>query len=338
MVSVILPVYNGELFLERTINQILNQTYKDFELIIIDDGSIDNSSEICKRYCDNDNRIRYYRQNNQGISASRNNAMSLAKGKYISFIDQDDDIDKQMLEVLVNLIEENEADVAKIAYRIIDVDIKGQIIKNRISSNYNGLFEKTDVINDFSMIRDQMQSVWNCLYKKQIINDSNVIFDTRMMYGGEDIAFNVSLIPYVNKIASSDYIGYFHYKRMSTSTSAKINNNRIESIALLDSIENKIILSLFRTNQREQWIISERLANLCLALSIICQSAFLKNEEKKRYIQMMRKKQYFEIEIKNMNNMVFLLRKYNKRVVAAMLYKYKFDNILIKLTEARAEK
>jgi len=103
-ISVILPVYNVEKYLRKCIDSILNQTHINYELIIIDDGSTNNSGNIYDEYKLKDNRIQVIHQNNQGLSVARNVGIDLAKGKYITFIDSDDYIDKKYLETLYTII------------------------------------------------------------------------------------------------------------------------------------------------------------------------------------------------------------------------------------------
>ena len=102
MISVIVPVYNVEKYIEDCIQSILQQTYKDFELLLIDDGSPDNSGIICNRFADGDCRIRVIHKENQGVSAARNDGLALAKGEYVCFIDSDDYVDENYLSLLAN--------------------------------------------------------------------------------------------------------------------------------------------------------------------------------------------------------------------------------------------
>ena len=103
MISVIVPIYNAEIFLSDCIKSILNQTIKDFEVILVDDGSTDGSGSICEQYCRKDDRIRYILQENAGVSVARNNALDVAKGEYVVFVDSDDVVAPDFLQRLLNL-------------------------------------------------------------------------------------------------------------------------------------------------------------------------------------------------------------------------------------------
>ena len=112
LISVIVPVYNVEKYLDRCVKSILRQTYKDFELILVDDGSPDKCPSMCDEWAKKDERIHVIHQKNQGLSAARNNALKKAKGNYISFIDSDDWISDDMLEDLLKLLFKYKADIS----------------------------------------------------------------------------------------------------------------------------------------------------------------------------------------------------------------------------------
>lgn len=117
-VSVILPVYNAELFLRACMDSILAQTFTDFELICINDGSKDSSAEILQEYANDDSRVRIYHQENAGVFAARNAGLDLAQGEFIQFTDADDAMEPQMLEIMLNSLESQQADVAYCLWKL----------------------------------------------------------------------------------------------------------------------------------------------------------------------------------------------------------------------------
>ena len=121
-VSIILPVYNAVNYIEKTITSVLNQTYKNFELIIVDDGATDGTSEICRNYAQKDYRISYYKQNNFGTAVARNRGIELAKGEYIAFLDHDDEYLPHFLEELLEISEEGAKISGKIRTGVLYVD------------------------------------------------------------------------------------------------------------------------------------------------------------------------------------------------------------------------
>ena len=111
LISIIVPVYNVEKYIVRCLESILSQTYKNIEVIIVNDGSVDKSGEICERYAKKDNRIKLINKSNGGLSDARNKGIDQANGIYITFVDSDDYISQNYVEILYKLIKENNADI-----------------------------------------------------------------------------------------------------------------------------------------------------------------------------------------------------------------------------------
>ena len=111
LISIIIPVYNSENYLKKCIDSVLSQTYKDIEVIIVNDGSKDNSDKICKNYADQDSRIKYYSQKNSGVSVTRNNGIKYSSGAYIAFLDSDDYIESNFCEIMLRELEKESSDM-----------------------------------------------------------------------------------------------------------------------------------------------------------------------------------------------------------------------------------
>lgn len=135
-ISIIVPVYNVEKYLNRCLDSILNQTFTDFELILVDDGSTDNSGIICDEYKTKDNRIKVIHKENGGLSSARNAGLDIARGRYIGFVDSDDFISKDMYQILYNEAEKNKADMIMCEFKKVD--------KNYEAIN-NNLYKKSDI-------------------------------------------------------------------------------------------------------------------------------------------------------------------------------------------------
>ena len=133
-VSVIIPIYNVEKYLEKCLNTIINQTYKNLEIILIDDGSTDKSSTICDEYCEKDKRIKVIHKNNEGVSSARNKGIELSKGKYIVFIDPDDYVTDEHVEVLYDCIISNNVDL--VISNLIDINEDGIILNNERKNHF----------------------------------------------------------------------------------------------------------------------------------------------------------------------------------------------------------
>ena len=137
MISIIIPVYNAEKYLGKCLDSILNQTYSDFEIIIVNDGSSDSSDSICKKYMLDEPRIQYIIQKNQGVSAARNTGIKRAKGEYLLFVDADDTIDSLMLKKMLESIEDKKSDMVYVGFEVL-----GNNLRNNDTQNLEECFEK----------------------------------------------------------------------------------------------------------------------------------------------------------------------------------------------------
>lgn len=164
-ISVIVPIYNAEEYLSATLNSIVNQTYKNLEIILINDGSIDNSSVICNYYKQKDNRIILINQNNSGVGIARNVGLAKATGKYVTFVDSDDILDLNLLENLYNSIVKYDADIVEGGIKVIFE--KDSIIPYSIG-------EEIVVLDKEQMLKKYLSfelsnAVWGKLYKRDLI-------------------------------------------------------------------------------------------------------------------------------------------------------------------------
>lgn len=125
LISVIIPVYNIEKYIFKCLSSVASQKYTNLEIIVVDDGSTDNSGEICDMFAAGDNRIKIIHQKNAGLSAARNAGIDASKGEYIGFIDGDDYIDKMMYYEMIHIIEQNDADMVICDYESVDENGNG---------------------------------------------------------------------------------------------------------------------------------------------------------------------------------------------------------------------
>ena len=239
-ISVILPVYNTGEILGKTIESILHQTFQDFELIIIDDGSTDNSYQICRKYSVKDKRIRVISQKNSGVCAARNKGIDLSEGKYITFCDHDDIYDKLILKTELELALKYKTDLTVVGARHVSDSGKSLCFNKQFY-----LKNQTEVKkNFFNLLKaNTLGTVWNILYTRQSIGD--VRFNTEYKKGHEDINFNLDLLSNVNGIYSSSKILYYHYVRKVMSTSA---HSHVGSLKAMKDANNKIAL-FFKENK-----------------------------------------------------------------------------------------
>lgn len=233
-ISIIIPIYNCAQYLSRCINSILAQTYSDFELILVNDGSTDESAIICDEYAKKDSRIITFHKDNEGVSSARNAGLRIASGKYISFIDADDSIDKQFLFTLIS----KDIDVDLIICGYTEIDSTSNIVKNQLYNIPSKQIYKFSEIIKYILSStytnsNLTNSCWNKIYKKSIIDDNNLLFANRKR--GEDWLFNIE---YLQVIDTAIYhnIPLYKYHRNNTSAMSHLHENQISLW-----IENRII-------------------------------------------------------------------------------------------------
>ena len=190
-ISIVIPVYNIEKYLKECLDSIVNQTFKDFEAICVNDGSKDNSLKILEEYTKKDSRFRVISQENGGSGSARNNGLRHAQGKYVQFLDGDDYFEPNMLETLYNLAEKYQADIAVCSSKKVNDD---GIITESKNPNfplnlYKIFFNKTFNYKDFPEdIFNLIGAVpWNKLYLKEMLNKNNLRFPN--LIGPDDLCF-----------------------------------------------------------------------------------------------------------------------------------------------------
>lgn len=218
MISIIIPIYNASQYLNKCIQSIVNQSYKDFECILIDDGSSDGSEIICDQWEKKDSRIRVIHQPNQGVSKARNRGLAEAQGKYITLIDSDDWIDSNYLNTLLRPIEEYNVDLVVCG---LQQHYSNGIIKNHsyktgiINIKKQFTHEFTDINKKFLFFGPYIK-----LYKKTIIQAHNIHFPPQYTYG-EDLLFNYNYLEYVKAVYIVDQCLY-HYRIIGSGTLSSI--------------------------------------------------------------------------------------------------------------------
>ena len=214
IISIIVPVYNVESYLTQCLNSILNQSYKNFELILVDNISTDESFNICKEYEKSDNRIKVLQNETKGVSSTRNVGLNYAKGKYITFCDSDDLYDSNFLSKLMAAAKKNDADIIISNYAYMNT--KNNLMCGRISGaiNENELIQRIFIDNSIGGF------VWNKMFKRSIL--SNVKFDETIQIC-EDTLFVFEALKEAKKVFFVRDAVYF-YRLRSTSAIASIDN------------------------------------------------------------------------------------------------------------------
>ena len=245
LISVIIPIYNTEQYLKECLDSVCSQSYKDIEIICINDGSTDNSEEIMRDYAKKDSRIKILSQHNQGISISRNNGIERAQGEYIFFLDSDDTIEPNAIETLYKRAHQTQADIVicnlnkvtpsdenKEKYQIWKrIDSKGKI---HIQEDMPLTFDTQD-ISEYIFITESY--AWNKLYKTEFIKKHNIKFMPEIIY--EDIVYFTDIL-LANPQMSYCNQALYNYKLRDDSLCHKTDKKQLNIIKVFEILENKL--------------------------------------------------------------------------------------------------
>ena len=225
-VSVIVPVYKAEAYLHRCVDSLLAQTFQDYEILLIDDGSPDRSGEICDEYAKMDKRIRVFHKENGGVSSARNIGLDNAQGEWVAFVDADDWVDRDYL-----FLDEkyNDVDVIEKSYSILNEDLS--LIGIRKFQNV--LLGKSKLF--YYYVNKRTNALWNKLISRKVIASTR--FDTAVSIG-EDFLFFLNLLPSIQKYAFSSIGTYFYviHPHSAMQTVLKKTHNRLA--VLWQNIDN----------------------------------------------------------------------------------------------------
>lgn len=310
--SIVIPLYNKENYIEKCIKSILINKNKEFEVIIVDDGSTDNSGKICQKLIKEDNRLKYFYKRNGGCSSARNYGIKISKGEYIWFIDSDDCIKENAIDRILELLFKKEC-LILFGYQIICKN--GNIIK-RIPKKIEKL---NDIYNQYLFFN----SSCNKIYKKEIILENNIQF-LENCHMGEDLNFNFKFFYYLTNLKIEKEIYYNYYEADGVTSNI---NKRMEIFLAFDDIfqffknkedfkkMRKILEKYYKINvirSTYDAIIRERNRN---------KDYNSYNEIRKVYLNIKNRKKFFKKEFKILQ-LIYLL-KYISYPLYVEIIKYK---------------
>lgn len=213
-ISVIVPIYNAEKFLDKCIRSILNQTYNKFELILVNDGSTDSSLEICNKYKKRDKRVRIINKKNEGVIEARKKGIREAKFDYVTFVDADDWIHKKCLEIAWNEINKTNSDI--VVFNMFKVVGKLGLIKRKNNSIYFSNSEvyqgeriKKELVNAYLHGHPFPANLCGKLYKKEYLNNSGKYL-SKIKFLGEDLFYNMEVLLMVKKVSVINNVLYYY--------------------------------------------------------------------------------------------------------------------------------
>lgn len=232
LVSIIVPVFNAELYLEQCINSLINQSLENIEIILINDGSTDNSSEICKSYAEKDARIKYYEIPNGGVSNARNIGINYATSEWITFVDSDDWISLDYCKILADHIDNNVSLVIGRTFSFKD----GKIIEDSFKGHNKHYFRTSNekrilyesIVNDSPKVR-KYPNLATCsakLFRKKMIIDNSICYNTNLKYY-EDAIFNIEAIFCSESVVIIPDVLYY-YRLSNTSATQSYRTDSIE--------------------------------------------------------------------------------------------------------------
>lgn len=299
LISIIVPIYNIEKYLDKCILSIINQTYKSIEIILVNDGSTDNSGKICENYAIKDNRITIIKQENKGLVCARKTGIRISKGEYICFVDGDDWVEPNMCEHLYNMMMLHNVEMVQAQHRLVFEEyinsyepcIYGRFVNdiNAKNCSYNTIHR--NLINDVIKVTPYL---WGKLFKKSILEEFQLNIDEKIFYA-EDVACTFACIPFLESIYLSDEIIY-NYRQIDSSMVNNPNPNIITSFELV----YQHIKNIFSKHRHSELLLKELDIFYIRTFNVILNQILpnkLSKEIKKHY--------YFPVqEIKDYKNIV----------------------------------
>lgn len=232
--SVIIPVYNSEKYLNRSIESLLNQTYKNIEIILVDDGSTDSSPEICDLFAEKEKNISVIHKENGGVSSARNAGFDVAQGEYIAFLDSDDYLSNKIYKTLIEDIETNNADIAISGF-------SREVGKNTFVPYCKDKFEKEfsreEMISNLLQNRYYSCSINNVVFRKDVVKD--IKFDVKISYN-EDLLYLFNIMKKCKTAYFTSEPLYFYCDNDGSASNAKFNKKMMTIIDVWDKIIDDI--------------------------------------------------------------------------------------------------
>lgn len=244
LVSIIVPVYNVDRFLERCLDSLCSQTLDDIEIILVNDGSIDSSASICEKYARKDTRIKVIHKENGGVSSARNVGLNIATGYYIGFIDPDDWIENTMFYEMIQNANKNNSDLVVCNYQSVysngNVETGKTDINDETIIDVANIGYKRYILDDFIKFKHGY-SIWNKIYKRDLIQKYNIRFQPDSEVCGEDFLFNLYYLCHTNRISTIPkvYVNYFQRDDSLSSYPENLINRMTELVKRYEVYLNK---------------------------------------------------------------------------------------------------
>ena len=247
LLSIVIPVYNSSEYLKKAFDSVLAQDFQNFELILVNDGSTDNSGYICEEYSKKDPRIKYFSKTNGGLCSARNYGIERSRGSYIMFMDNDDEYVEGAFEIVANAIKNYGSDVIRFNRKRIQIfdngsqktDIYGT---KGVASEEPVIYTREQFFANYSTVRRSgcFAGIWNAAFKRELFNE--IRFDETITAGGEDAIVNLQIYSIFQSIAFLSDALYIYYRRTKHSISTQFQLNQITALTKEATIERQMII------------------------------------------------------------------------------------------------
>ena len=238
LISIIIPVYNVEKYLKGCLDSVVSQTYKNLEIILVDDGSTDRSGKICDEFARQDNRIRVIHKQNGGLSSARNAGLDVMQGEYLAFVDSDDMIDETYIETLYDMIKKYNTKISMISFEFFTQIEEIQAIKQKNLNNKTiNSFSVEEFFKNYFIFKPKFNNfIWRCLYHRDIFD--NVIFPNGILF--EDVFIYSDIYTKIGYMIISDKILYFYRIRVGSITKS-FSYKHLDIINVYNNMTSNIV-------------------------------------------------------------------------------------------------
>lgn len=257
--SIIVPIYNTGKYLHNCLNSIIKQTVNDFEVILIDDGSTDESYSICDEFARKDKRFKVIHKKNEGVSAARNIGLEISQGEWICFVDSDDEVEPEWLENFEHNIKKDTDIVIQGASVIEDNATREIQFPNKIYSKNN----IADLISYWQRIEPDMGSLWTKAIRSSIVKKNNILFNTDLKHYEDWVFFTYCLL-YIRNVVTINKKGYIYNHCNSTLTRKNNNSANAEWRLKVFKVRYEVAQQLKNVDEYAYWIYMEKISQLMM--------------------------------------------------------------------------
>lgn len=275
MISVIVPIYNSEKTLERCLDSIIHQTYKNLEIILVNDGSKDKSLSIINKYALKDNRIVVIDQNNKGVSAARNEGLKKVHGEYILFVDSDDWLELDMIDKMFDFVNKYECDISFCGHD----NLENGIVQNNADYHFE-IWNNDQQLEEFLLHKTMTGMLWNKLIKTSLTH--NIIFDEEVSYG-EDAQFLWKVLKNCNQMFYTNMVLYHHTIEKNSISHQSFSTKKFSAIKVWEEIYDDVINN-YSSNLKYQQFAKERLLSIAIYSVYEIKKSNYKNKNEKSYL------------------------------------------------------